>query len=118
QVRRDDRAARASVVHGRSVPPRIQVKAAASASAVCELHRGQPPPQDPGAWHRAAGGSWHRVMPVTRVSAGTVSFGGGLPLALIAGPCVIESASHAMMIAESLAKIAGRCGVPFIFKAS
>jgi 2-dehydro-3-deoxyphosphooctonate aldolase (KDO 8-P synthase) len=58
-------------------------------------------------------------MPETRrVSAGSVTLGGGEPLALIAGPCVIESDSHAMMIAESLAKIARRCGIPFIFKAS
>lgn len=54
----------------------------------------------------------------TRVSAGSVTLGGGEPLALIAGPCVIEGESHATMIAESLAKIARRCGIPFIFKAS
>jgi len=53
-----------------------------------------------------------------RVSAGSVTLGGGAPLALIAGPCVIESGEHASMIAESLAKIASRCGVPLIFKAS
>ncbi len=55
---------------------------------------------------------------VRRVSAGSVTLGGGSPLALIAGPCVIESDSHATMIAESLAKIAGRIGIPLIFKAS
>ena len=53
-----------------------------------------------------------------RVMAGSVPIGGGAPLALIAGPCVIESDTHASMIAESLAKVAARCGVPFIFKAS
>jgi 2-dehydro-3-deoxyphosphooctonate aldolase (KDO 8-P synthase) len=53
-----------------------------------------------------------------RVAAGSVALGGGAPLALIAGPCVIESGEHASMIAESLAKIALRCGVPLIFKAS
>jgi 2-dehydro-3-deoxyphosphooctonate aldolase (KDO 8-P synthase) len=37
---------------------------------------------------------------------------------LIAGPCVIESASHALMIAETLARITQQLGVPFIFKAS
>ena len=58
-------------------------------------------------------------MPETRrVMAGPVAIGGGAPLALIAGPCVIESEAHASMMAEALAKIAGRCGVPFIFKAS
>src|SRR5688500_5217703 len=54
----------------------------------------------------------------TRVMAGAVAIGGGAPLALIAGPCVIESDTHASMIADALAKIAARCGVPLIFKAS
>ena len=53
-----------------------------------------------------------------RVKAGNVVIGGGAPLALIAGPCVIESGDHAAMVAESLLKIASRCGVPFVFKAS
>ena len=58
-------------------------------------------------------------MPETkRVSAGSVTLGGGEPLALIAGPCVIEGESHATMIAEAIAKIARRCGIPLIFKAS
>jgi 2-dehydro-3-deoxyphosphooctonate aldolase (KDO 8-P synthase) len=58
-------------------------------------------------------------MPETiRVMAGAVAIGGGAPLALIAGPCVIESETHASMLAESLATIAARCGVPLIFKAS
>ena len=52
------------------------------------------------------------------VQAGSVALGGGAPLALIAGPCVIESESHALQIAETVAAIAARCGVPFIFKAS
>jgi 2-dehydro-3-deoxyphosphooctonate aldolase (KDO 8-P synthase) len=55
---------------------------------------------------------------VRRISAGAVGMGGGSPLVLIAGPCVIESASHALMIAERVAVIARRVGVPFIFKAS
>ena len=50
--------------------------------------------------------------------AGTVAIGGGAPLALIAGPCVIESDTHAFMIADTLVQIAGRCGLPLIFKAS
>jgi len=44
---------------------------------------------------------------------------GGLPLFLIAGPCVIESEAHARMMAERLAKITGDLGrTPFVFKAS
>ncbi len=59
------------------------------------------------------------MIPETRrVTAGGVALGGGAPLALIAGPCVIESGDHAFMMAESLVKIAARCGVPLIFKAS
>jgi 2-dehydro-3-deoxyphosphooctonate aldolase (KDO 8-P synthase) len=55
---------------------------------------------------------------VRRVSAGAVALGGGSPLLLIAGPCVIESEAHATMIAERLAVIARRVGIPLIFKAS
>jgi 2-dehydro-3-deoxyphosphooctonate aldolase (KDO 8-P synthase) len=55
---------------------------------------------------------------VRRVSAGSVELGGGSPLMLIAGPCVIESADHALMIAERLATIARRVGMAFVFKAS
>ncbi len=55
---------------------------------------------------------------VRRVTAGSVEIGGGSPLVLIAGPCVIESGTHALMIAERVAEIARRVGTPFIFKAS
>jgi 2-dehydro-3-deoxyphosphooctonate aldolase (KDO 8-P synthase) len=44
--------------------------------------------------------------------------GGGSPLVLIAGPCVIESEPHACRLAAELVDIARRVGVPFIFKAS
>ncbi|MBI2220999.1 MAG: 3-deoxy-8-phosphooctulonate synthase [Acidobacteria bacterium] len=53
-----------------------------------------------------------------QVHAGPVALGGGAPLVLIAGPCVIESEAHALRTAETVAGIASRCGVPFIFKAS
>jgi 2-dehydro-3-deoxyphosphooctonate aldolase (KDO 8-P synthase) len=46
-----------------------------------------------------------------------VSIGGG-PLVLIAGPCVIESESHAIETALALVDITRRAGVPLIFKAS
>jgi 2-dehydro-3-deoxyphosphooctonate aldolase (KDO 8-P synthase) len=49
---------------------------------------------------------------------GTLRLGGGNPLFLIAGPCVIESEAHARMMAEKIAKIAADAGVPYIFKAS
>jgi 2-dehydro-3-deoxyphosphooctonate aldolase (KDO 8-P synthase) len=52
------------------------------------------------------------------VSLGTLRLGGGNPLFLIAGPCVIESESHARTIAERVKKIVTDVGVPYIFKAS
>jgi 2-dehydro-3-deoxyphosphooctonate aldolase (KDO 8-P synthase) len=51
-------------------------------------------------------------------SIGKIRFGVGAPLFLIAGPCVIESEAHAMMMAEKLAAAAAELGVPYIFKAS
>jgi len=43
---------------------------------------------------------------------------GGRDLLIIAGPCVIESEEHALRMAEQLARIVGRLGLPYIFKAS
>jgi 2-dehydro-3-deoxyphosphooctonate aldolase (KDO 8-P synthase) len=58
------------------------------------------------------------MSPVTPVQIGDIVLGGGRPLVLVAGPCVIESESHASALAERLADIAARLGIPFIFKAS
>jgi 2-dehydro-3-deoxyphosphooctonate aldolase (KDO 8-P synthase) len=55
---------------------------------------------------------------VQPVQAGSVALGAGAPLALIAGPCVIESEAHALFVAEAIAAIAARCSLPYIFKAS
>ena len=44
--------------------------------------------------------------------------GGGAPLVVIAGPCVIESRDHALATARALKAIAARVGVPLVFKAS
>ena len=52
------------------------------------------------------------------IPIGSVRLGGNSPLTLIAGPCVIESEAHAMRMAESITKIAGDLGVPYIYKAS
>jgi 2-dehydro-3-deoxyphosphooctonate aldolase (KDO 8-P synthase) len=52
------------------------------------------------------------------IALGTLRLGGGNPLFLIAGPCVIESEAHVRMMAEKIAKIAADAGVPYIFKAS
>ncbi len=39
-------------------------------------------------------------------------------LFLIAGPCVIESKDHAMMMAREISRVASRLDIPFVFKAS
>jgi 2-dehydro-3-deoxyphosphooctonate aldolase (KDO 8-P synthase) len=52
------------------------------------------------------------------IQLNTLSLGGGNPLFLMAGPCVIESEAHARLMAERVAKIAADAGVPYIFKAS
>src|SRR6266852_3407553 len=57
-------------------------------------------------------------MSTTReIALGALRLGGGNPLFLIAGPCVIESEIHALVMAEKIAKIAADAGVPYIFKA-
>jgi 2-dehydro-3-deoxyphosphooctonate aldolase (KDO 8-P synthase) len=52
------------------------------------------------------------------IALGSLRLGGGNPLFLIAGPCVIENETHAHIMAEKIAKIAADAGVPYIFKAS
>ncbi len=52
------------------------------------------------------------------IQVGGITIGGGQPLLLIAGPCVIESESHAVETALAVRDIARRAGVPYVFKAS
>jgi 2-dehydro-3-deoxyphosphooctonate aldolase (KDO 8-P synthase) len=56
--------------------------------------------------------------PVKAVKAGRVRFGGGAPLALIAGPCVIESRAMAFDLAARLVALAQKEKIPLVFKAS
>jgi 2-dehydro-3-deoxyphosphooctonate aldolase (KDO 8-P synthase) len=49
---------------------------------------------------------------------GRLKLGGGGPLFLIAGPCVIESPTHPGRVAARLKEITGHLGIPLIFKAS
>jgi 2-dehydro-3-deoxyphosphooctonate aldolase (KDO 8-P synthase) len=58
------------------------------------------------------------LSPAQPFSLGSVQIGGNRPLFLIAGPCVIESESHARMMAERVARIAADAGVSYVFKAS
>src|SRR5437899_3580521 len=52
------------------------------------------------------------------VTTGTVRFGNRLPLALIAGPCVLESRTHALDMAGALKEIAARLGIGLVYKTS
>jgi len=52
------------------------------------------------------------------VSAGTVKFGNALPLAVIAGPCQLESRAHALETASALKEIAARLKIGLVYKTS
>jgi len=56
--------------------------------------------------------------PHSVVTIGPHRCGRGEPLLLIAGPCVIESRDLTLSIAERLAEVSRRLGVPIVFKAS
>jgi len=58
------------------------------------------------------------TTPQPVVTLGEVRFGNNLPLALIAGPCQIESAAHAFECASALKEIAEKLGVGLVFKSS
>ena len=57
-------------------------------------------------------------MRTREVSIGQVRIGGNNPLALIAGPCVIEGEEPLLMVAERLQEICGRVGIPVVLKSS
>jgi 2-dehydro-3-deoxyphosphooctonate aldolase (KDO 8-P synthase) len=52
------------------------------------------------------------------VAAGSVRFGNRLPLALIAGPCQMESRDHAFEIASALKEAAEKLGMGLVYKSS
>ncbi len=58
------------------------------------------------------------AVPQNFAQIGSYSCGTGHPLLLIAGPCVLESESLTLSIAERLAEIAARLKVQLVFKAS
>jgi 2-dehydro-3-deoxyphosphooctonate aldolase (KDO 8-P synthase) len=57
-------------------------------------------------------------MTMHPVTIGSITLGEGHPLALIGGPCAIESAGFMLDLATRLRDIAAKAGVPFIFKSS
>ena len=52
------------------------------------------------------------------VNVGNVKLGNKMPLALVCGPCQIESREHAIFIAGKMVEITEKLGIPYIFKAS
>ena len=52
------------------------------------------------------------------VRVGTVEFGNASPLALIAGPCQLESRDHAFEMASALKEITAKVGLGFVYKTS
>ncbi|WP_315798410.1 3-deoxy-8-phosphooctulonate synthase [Bradyrhizobium sp. SZCCHNRI3043] len=52
------------------------------------------------------------------VSLGSVKFGNQLPLAVIAGPCQLESRAHALEVASALKEIATRLNIGLVYKTS
>ncbi len=58
------------------------------------------------------------ATPNSVVTIGTASFGNALPLALIAGPCVLESRAHAFEMAAALKEVTAKLGLGFVYKTS
>ncbi len=58
------------------------------------------------------------LLPNAAVAVGAVRFGNELPLALIAGPCALESRAHALEMAGALKEIAARADVGLVYKTS
>ena len=52
------------------------------------------------------------------VTIGKARFGNTLPLALIAGPCALESRAHAFEMASALKEMAARLDIGFVYKTS
>ncbi len=58
------------------------------------------------------------TKPNASVTAGAATFSQSAPLALIAGPCAMESRAHALEMAEALTGITTRLGIGFVYKSS
>ena len=58
------------------------------------------------------------AKPNTIVTVGTAKFGNTLPLAVIAGPCALESRAHALEMAAALKETIGKLGLGFVYKTS
>ncbi|RIK69076.1 MAG: 3-deoxy-8-phosphooctulonate synthase [Planctomycetota bacterium] len=57
-------------------------------------------------------------MGIDSVDIGPFTIGMGRPFAVIAGPCIIESTEHCLMVARRMADICKNLGLPYVFKCS
>jgi 2-dehydro-3-deoxyphosphooctonate aldolase (KDO 8-P synthase) len=58
------------------------------------------------------------LRPNPVVKAGTVTFANDAPIAILAGPCQMESRQHALEMASALKEIAARLGIGLVYKSS
>jgi 2-dehydro-3-deoxyphosphooctonate aldolase (KDO 8-P synthase) len=58
------------------------------------------------------------LIPNAIVEVGAARFGNRLPLAVIAGPCALESRAHALELASALKEIAARLKIGLVYKTS
>ncbi len=106
---RDRGNSRAPLVHRRAVSSRAEIAAVRAASAVHVVHKG-------GA--RTVAARLGRRMTDRTVTIGKLTLGNHLPLVLIAGPCALESRSHALEMSHALVELAAKAGVGLIYKTS
>ena len=55
---------------------------------------------------------------MNKVKLANFEIGGGEPLVLLAGPCVLEGLERSLLIGRGIKEIADRLGIPYVFKAS
>ena len=58
------------------------------------------------------------TMMMNKVKVRDFTIGGGSPLVLMAGPCVLEEMERCLLIGRTIKEITARLGIPYIFKAS
>lgn len=58
------------------------------------------------------------ILETKQLKIGNVVIGGAAPIALITGPCQLETRDHTLFMAEAIAKACAATGTGFIFKAS
>jgi len=58
------------------------------------------------------------ISAAPNVAVGSAKFGNDLPIAVIAGPCQLESRAHALEVASALREIAARLKIGLVYKTS